>query len=443
MLKTTNNQLLDVEELSCEEALPILTKISPELVKAIKDLPETHRYPFYKASYHFGAQIVDQKGVYLPLSNGTSILINDPLVPQPLKNGLGYIAGSSYPIGIVLNKKCEFYLQNGEKITPYIMLKPGDIFGISKTFTKNVDDTPSTCFWDLVAGARSVFMLAKISSNPQHTLIKRKYGLVSRPPTNYLNQWQVFKELAIKTDSDWRAEILFLDNKWIDLLKNSDYVALRAQILALNPPEIWHHQPSWDMAFGKIENARRLNSYPSDILDAARHLFNIVAGLFPGFAPSSDEMAAPINLLQEIYANVYELEHAAIIMEPAIISVNDKLPLFYSLNWPTSPKSVPKNLDNKKSVVYNLSILMDIVENYQIDLTSESDIMNDLEVRAPSLWKAASQAKFSFYDNEYEKYMGIKDIAALQDEDLRFACDNKSTFPSYSGFLKGLVKISV
>lgn len=440
MLKTTDDRLLDVEELSWKEAAQILSKTSPGLVSVINALSEDQRYPFYKASYRFGEQMVDQNGVHLPLNDGGTILLNDPRLPEVLKANLGNTTGISCPIAITLNKKCEFYLQSGEKITPYMILKPGEIFGISKNMSKQ--DEPITHFWDLVAGARSIFMLSKISSNPQHTHLKRKYDLLSRVPTSYSAQWLTFTELALKANSDWRAEVLFFDNRWAHALKeDNNYAALKAQILSSNPSEVWHHQPSWDIVFGKIEAARNLTSYPSDILDTARHLFNIVAGLFPGFAPATDEMAAPIHLLQEVYTNVYELEHAAIIMEPVTMSVHDKVPLFYSLNWSTSPRSIPKSMNNKKSVVFNLSILMEIMSYYQADLAREFEININQKFRINSLWQAASRAKFAFYDNEYEKYRGIKDVGVLPNEDPRFAY-NGGTFPAHSAFLKGLVKIS-
>lgn len=439
MLKTIDDRLLDIEELSWEEAAQILSKSSPGLVDVINDLPKELRYPFYKVCYRFGEQIVDKDGLHLPLNNGGTVLVSDQCVPETLKKNLGCATGISCPIGVISNKKCEFYLQHEEKITPYMILKPGEVFGISKNMGEN--DEPVTCFWDLVAGARSLFMLSKISNNPQHTHLKRKYELSSRAPTNYSTHWLTFKEIALKADSTWRAEILFFDDRWADALKDIKYAALKSQILSANPSEIWHHQPSWDIAFGKIEAARNLSAYPVDILDAARHLFNVVAGLFPGFVPATDEMFAPIKLLQEAYTNIYELEHAPIIMEPAVMSISYKLPVYYSLNWATSPKSIPKTMDNKKSVVFNLSILMEIIRDYQDDLTQKSRITSSLKLRTRSLWQAASRAKFSFYDNEYKTYKGIKDVATLPSEDSRFACEGK-TFPVHSAFLKGLIKIS-
>lgn len=435
MIKTTDDRLLNVEELTWEKAGPIIETVAPHLVEAIDELPAEKRFPFYKASYHFGTQIIDQNGVYLPLADGDNISFNDPHLPDSIKKGLGYITGKANPIGLTLNKKCEFYLQYGEKVTPYTVLNPGEIFGLSKNFSNGINDIYSTCLWDLVAGAKSVFMLAKVSNNPQHTSLKRKYDLSSRAPTNYPEQWMVFKEIAAKTHAPWRAQILFFDNRWTDLLKDKQYLNLHAQVAKSNPPGIWHHQPSWDVAFGDIEARKHLTAYPADILDAARHLFSIAAGSFPGFIPATDEMSAPIGLLQEAYTNTYELEHAAIMMEPSLISFTEKYPLFYSLNWPTSPKSIPKNMDNKKSVIFNLSILIEIIKTYQLNLET------DLKFRAPSLCKAASGVDFSFYDNDYQKYKGIKDVNLLPGEDPRFVCSKSASFPNHSSFLKGLIKI--
>ena len=72
---------------------------------------------------------------------------------------------------------------------------------------------------------------------------------------------------------------------------------------------------------------------------------------------------------------------------------------------------------------------------------TKSGISSNLRFRINSLWQAASRARFAFYDNEYEKYRGIKDISVLPNEDPRFTY-NDGTFPAHSAFLKGLVKIS-
>ncbi|MDQ5921699.1 MAG: hypothetical protein QG673_1758, partial [Pseudomonadota bacterium] len=106
MIKTTDDRLLNVEELTWEKAGPIIETVAPHLVEAIDELPPEKRFPFYKASYHFGTQIIDQNGVYLPLADGDNISFNDPHLPDSIKKGLGYITGKANPIGLTLNKKC-------------------------------------------------------------------------------------------------------------------------------------------------------------------------------------------------------------------------------------------------------------------------------------------------------------------------------------------------
>ncbi|MBP9741727.1 MAG: hypothetical protein KBD37_00040 [Burkholderiales bacterium] len=442
MLKTTTDKLINVEELSWENTLTLLDKATPKLAAVVKDIPPALRYPFYKASYRFGEQIINKNGVYLPLADDEPILLNDDTLPQILKENLGYAAHVQLPIGLLVNNNCEFYLQNSSKITPYTTLKPGNVFGISNNSTK--DNLASHSLWDLTAGARSIFMLAKISNTPQHNILRKSYDLSSRPPRDYTDHWAVFKELALKANSQWRTEILFFDNRWAKLLADEKYLPLKAQLLALQESEAWHHQPNWNLTLGQIEVARALTSYSSEILDAAKHIFSIAAGLFPGFAPAMNETSAPIELIQKAYTEVYELEQAPIIMEPAALHANDKLPVFYSLNYPSSPKSTPTDTNNRKSVISNLSILMEVLKNYQLHLTEEPEFRNQLRIRALSLLNAMTHTKFSFYDNEYSSYKGINDPATLPLEDPRFACNKKNQpFPVHGAFLKGLVSISL
>lgn len=444
MFKTQDNRIIDIKELSCEDIFPILDTSLPELAKTVHMLPVNIRPKFFKASYRYGAKIIDENGVYLPLANGEEVLCNDSTLPERLKRGLSYDPNFINPVGILLNRTCEFFVQDEQKTVPHAVLQPGETFGLSSVLDNATNQTPkeqavSIFQWDLIAGARSVFMLSKLAHKRQHIKLQRSYGLTANIPKSYEEQWHVFKDIAHKSDSPWRVEILYFDNKWFDLLKDPKYGAyLFMQLSAMHKltNRIWHHMTSWDNTYGKIELKKSMADYPLDILFTAKHLFAISAKCAVGFRPANNEDAAPIKLLQDAYVDNYGLEYCPTIMEPAIFCSEKQQPVYYSVNYPTLAQYSPDKNHPGRRVITTLYKVKQVMELYQTNIQRRKDI------RAKSLLNAAAKAVFSYYHDDPQDYGSIKNSALLPKEDLRFISKNNCNFPYHSAFLKGLIKIS-
>ena len=75
-----------------------------------------------------------------------------------------------------------------------------------------------------------------------------------------------------------------------------------------------------------------------------------------------------------------------------------------------------------------------------------TDILNypDTKIQTPLLYDTVAGAEFSYYHPDPGKYSTIKNSALLPTEDKRFRCNHlpDATFPTYSAFLKGCIKIS-
>ncbi len=444
MLTTEENQTLDLDELNWSEARLLLLPLAPDLVKIIDALAPDASYTLYKARYPFGAKIIDKTDCYLPLKNGKTIHFNDDYLPQNISKNLRYDPMTTNPVGIVLSKQSEFYLSTNNRMMPYAMVSPGDMFGLARILdnaeaTQEGELTHRSFFmWEMTSGARSLFMLPKITENLSHTRLNKRYQLSLTKPEGCETHWDIFKAIAEKEQSPWRSEFLYFSNQWFTKLTDpawSDFYnyCLRKNRLSYS---YWRNILSWQITFNVIEQTKNLR-FSSYTLDTAKHLFAIAAGSLPGFKPATDETAAPIHLLQEAYVEGYGLtEYWPVLMELASFSLKDKAPVYYSLNYPTLAQCDPGAFKGK-SLITLLDELQLVVEKYQKGIRSDTLAM------ASSLYETAQEVEFSYYHSDPGEFLNIHDNTLLPIEDPRFVIPGASgEFPKHSPFLKGCIKIA-
>ncbi len=445
MFKTKDGQLAEVERLTWSEASVLLRHINSNLVKIINEIDPNPGYYLYKASYHFGAQIIYDSDVYLPLINKEAITFNDPLLPQQLSEDLSYDDKVSNPLGIMLNRNSEFYLSMGNRIMPHMLIGPGEIFGLARILDNVFRPDPaspssiSAFGYNLNAGARSVFLLPKITESISHNKLKKQFDLTTTKPTGLEDHWSIFKEISDKSDCSWRADVLFFSNKWISQLGEAKWKPLLiyfSQIFRTSY-SIWHNIQGWEATFSKIEQDKLLNSYFSQYaLDTAKHLFTIAANRAPGFSPAIDDISAPVELMKDVYTNAYGLvDYWPIIMESTRFDKNKGQAVYYSLNYATLPKYNPETFKGKTIVN-----LLDEVQ-YSIEIYQDS-ILNSSYSKANSLYNAALAVEFSCYHNDPGSHTKIESNTVLPEKDHRFISNGSGIFPQHSQFLKGCIKIA-
>ena len=449
MFKTKDGHALDIERLTWREASQILSSLNPRLAKIIDDLDPDKSLYLYKVRYPFGHKIIYDLETYIPLTEGGHVAFNDAdALPKELFDDLNYNQTVGSPLGVITDKNCEFYMPFGNRILPHMMISAGDIFGIARSLNNALPDdfkyhssSPST-MWDLNSGSRSSFMLPKISDNTGHTKLKNMLALDIIKPESYQEHNEVFTHIAERSKSPWRSEVIFFSNKWQEKLKDPAWSDLYGYLSLVNRSfnKIWHNTPNWTAVYNEIEFAQRLGHHSSYVLGTARHLFTIAVGCAPGFRPATNEDSIPLNLIQEVYIDGYELtDHWPIIMEPAQFSYNYRDdPIYYSLNYPTLAQHNPSTYKGK-SIISLEEDVESVIENYC------NGILKSARALAPSLYNAAKMVEFSFYHNEHgNNRKNIKNNLDLPLEDPRFNCHHHpdASFPTHSPFLKGCIKIA-
>ena len=152
-----------------------------------------------------------------------------------------------------------------------------------------------------------------------------------------------------------------------------------------------------------------------------------------GFAPAIDDELLPLSVIQEVYAECYQLEHQPIIAIPAYYNYIEPKPVYYSLQYPSLCSYSPK-ARNASTIHSDLIALIDVVNKYQKDFSYPIR-----ECRNTILEEISKSAKFNFYHPMTHDNTIIKSPKTIPVQDERFSGIMK--FPVNAAFFKGCISI--
>ena len=163
-------------------------------------------------------------------------------------------------------------------------------------------------------------------------------------------------------------------------------------------------------------------------------------GAYPGFAPAVNNVLAPIERLQEIYADIYELENIPIIMQPTYLNQkNPEHPIYYSLTYPTTISFSPKSRRNANKIS-ELKEIQHVLKRYVEQIANTEFNIHDVP-----LANVPQSIQFDcFHTSQISKE--IRDGALIFEEDNTFSKlsikKQGYNFPDKSPFLRGCVRIA-
>ncbi|MEN9391362.1 MAG: hypothetical protein RL017_660, partial [Pseudomonadota bacterium] len=354
---------------------------------------------------------------------------------------LAYDFDTEDPLGIVISKTSEFYISAQDGTYPHSLITPGQMFGITRAVdTLDVLPSASALIWNLNAGAKSLFMLSKISDKESHYKLQQKYKIKSQVPASTNEHFALFVELSRKINSNWQSEIIYFPRDWINKLKTAAWAEISTTLIHNHRKSynLWHNQMVlWNAAFIEIEQEKSLINYPMYSLATAKQMFIIAGNSAIGFKPATTDEMGPMAELQELYINVYGLKgtnNNAVIMEPAKFDVNAKLPIYYSINKPTFIQN-SLEASKKKSQILLLEEIRWINEIYRKNILAKKE-------HVKFLYNVTAATNFEYYHTNPQDYENIKEASLLAKEDERFTKNLPGLFPSTSSFFKGCIKIS-
>lgn len=386
--------------------------VNPELADIISELSVGGSCPLYKVRYPYGAEILAGGRLHLPSADGRILPIDHPDLPADIRKNLGYILGM--PVGVVLDKSIEVFLSVNGRITPLSVMTPGKIFGTWANLEPDFSCERGT-MWNITAGARSIFMLPKITDNGLHKRLQRMCGLLSPSPKGFPEHWQIFSELmshrSQTTDESWEVELLFFSKEWVEKQKEPLWHALRLYLYsyAWKGSASGRNQFIYDI---ELYNALESNNLKPDpyLVDTARFLLSISAGSQMGFGVAIDDEAAPVRFIQNVYRDIYSIPYAPTIMRPMFLKRKpDAQPVYYSLHLPTLSGFSPKGrkLASKK---YNLKEIKYILQKVSSELHADKFALGDSPVSLHNLTRDVAMRYFHTDDDQFGEIQHASEI---------------------------------
>jgi len=433
------------EVLTWKQARPLVKgSCDDELVQIIDRISPDDRYKLIRVRFPFGDKIVENGLLNFPVDKTKLLPLTDLKLSDFVKKNLTYLP---VPLGIITKNHVEVYRENADKVFSLAINPHGFEFGIWEF-------CGSTTPYSIVSGARSLYMIPRISVAALHKKLRNKYGISSAVPQRLMNHWDVFKDLSRSSSfgESWCSEILFLTKDWFDRLKDKnispDWLYLKSHIQQKG----WEHSTIgrkrlvldvlWQAIVHDLNcEGLKINPY---VVDTFKHMIFVMLGMLPASAPfSGDEHLGPLNKLQEAYVDDYGLaDYIPTIMMPSYFSMKEKLPVYYSLQNPTLLELSPRT----KQITSNMDDLREL-KFFTEHLVKES-VNTDLNIDGCLLSELLQKISFHFFHGDQFAYGGIiKPTSKLPEQDLRFSYTkiplNKAQFASNGAFIRGCVRLSL
>ncbi len=427
-----------------------VAKVEPTFAKIVDELEPDDSFPLYLAYYPYGALIGDTESQLYPTQDGKLYRLTDNNVPSSVVQDLGYGYGSS-PLGIVLEKQFELFIDLKHKgiSVPFGVYGPGDIFSFYTNLTKREKYQYSTnTVLTSASGVRSVFMLPNIGCATNHSNLQRDFNIKNPAPKSMYDHWHIFKNI-INSDiinSDWRMCVLYFSEKWINQLQdNKAWAYLKAYLheLAWKRSQYTRSQDDYDLAFSVIQEKRNLKPNPY-LVDTARHLFKIILGHAPGYAPACEDEALPLEIIQQVYTSSYGLKkYIPTVIHPVSFNFEKDInPIYYSLQHPSTYVFAPKSR-KVFSKLFEMRELEYIMHVYFEELAKKNSFCSD-----SILCEVVKHIELNYFHNEVDRHKIVRPSAEILQLDNRLKYTSKNfqienaMFASDAPFVRGCISIT-
>jgi hypothetical protein len=434
-----------IEKLTWKKARKEVFNVNPGFAEIIDALSPDDKHWLVKVRYPYGSPVMEKSVLMLPNSKGDIVPITDSSIDSELREGIDYNLNSN-PVSVVLKNAFEIFLPLEDRTIPLSgVINPGTVFGAWRRLTPEKTEHPAF-IWDMTAGARSVFMLPKITEGLRHKKLEKAFGVSSNLPKTLMRHWDVFRQLANSssiTQEPWSAEILYFSKHWFNHLKDEKWAQFYQYFYHSGwaGNEFWRNQPIWNLIFSLIlkDYESRPNAY---VMDTAKYLLNMGAGALPGLGPVRDTTAGPFDLIQDIYTNVYDIRnYPPIIIQPQRFRLRDTSapPVYYSLQFPNALEFKPSSR-MRASVISDLHEIRSLMMRYEQELLS-----NRFNIGGTSLRDLFDRISYDYFHSGVELHNGMRDSKEmLSDIGLRTTLDGKlhDSFPSSCLFGKGCIRLA-
>lgn len=383
-----------------------LKQIEPLFTSIVDELEPDDAYPLYILNFPYGEMIGDDHSQFIPHESGKGFhRLTSPNLPEQIAKDLGY-GKDSAPLGMVLNKAIEFYvdLPNKTLTLPIRIAYPGEFYNFSRILSIPSNKKPfaPNGLLKATAGARTTFSLPYLTCSTSFTRLERDIGTLSKYPASQYDHFQLFKEICNNEiqPSKWRMQLIYFSKSWIDSILNDEkWFKLRSYLyqLAWKASDYKRNQFYYDISYSIIQEEGNCRTNPY-LNDTARHLLDMAIGAFPGLAPQTDDKLLPLKTIQHTLSYSYGLKkHIPTIIAPAYFDYTYTKPVYYSLQYPITRAFSPKT-KNSISMLNHLHDLKKIMGRFIAGIIKEDSMWYDT-----ILIDAVKNIQFTYIHNNQNK----------------------------------------
>lgn len=411
-----------------------VNSVNQELAALIDDISPSKHFPLIKGHYRYGEAITNNGMVLVPEGDDVDVANEAAAL---LEQGV---------LCLQLNNESEKFHQMDGRTVPLDMFSAGEMFGFGSALqplTGLPIGQPTT---QITAGARSVFMLPKVTDARSHKRLNVKFGFNEPAPANLSEHWAIFKQIdsGMPQDNPWLSTVLFFPSIWFQPSKDGSWLAFHNYLLKMAWRSSYTSAPRWDKTllwekFCQVIRAKNLKPGPY-MMDTVKHLFSIALGSAPGYKIVADKQdALPSVLLEQAYMDVYLLkDYAPIMMRPYRLGRNrENVPVYYSLGYPTLIEGSP-TIRKAPSIITELRELKKLISIFQSVLSEEVDSMGGI---------IPSQLQYEYYHSGDDPFGEIRNSLDIEEMDgIISSCLNHRypgrEFSAYGPFLRGCVGVT-
>jgi hypothetical protein len=388
-----------MEELTWKDARKYVQKVEPNLANVIDQFDPDSSYKLYLVRYPYGRMVFKKAILNLPNKDGELVALNHPTISSHIREQLSYRV---IPMGLLLEKSLEMHAELDERVIPLMMISPGKLFGAWEILDP-VNSYFVKLSWNISSGARTVFTLPKITDKTGYQRLAKEFDIKNIHIAKDLSDhWHLFRALAKSSHfpETWESKVLFFGKKWFEEIhkKNANLV-LKNYLYetAWQQSSFWRFFVTLNLVWQQFSSLLKLSyikcgSYP---LETLKHIIMMGIGALPALtAYDPKEMTCPINALQKILIDFYEINYNPTIIIPSHVNYEEKgIYYYYSINAPTLIESVPKTRE-VSNVMQTTREIKKILECFQ-----EETIKGNLYLENTPLYKMLNTIIFNFFHN--------------------------------------------
>lgn len=434
------------KKLTWKQVRKDVKKVNPELARIIDFLSPSDDYWLLKAVYPYGGKVMQKSLLSLPNGKGDIVPITDETIDPEIREGLKYNLCSN-PLSLVLKNSFEIYLPLKDRVLSLAgLLLPGGVFGASRMLDPENIEEP-IFHWEMTSGARSIFMLPRITDEIKHTKLQKEFGITASVPRTLMQQFDVFRELANNervNQEPWYGEILYFPECWFSSLGDTEWKDFYDYFYhsGRGITSSWRVQPIYyNLIFSLIlsEYESRPNAY---IMDIAQYLVNMGVGAVTGLGPALDTSSGPWDLIQSIYQDIYEIKnYPPVIIQPQFFNMRDPKspPVYYSLQFPCATEFKPSTR-KKVSIITDLHEIRSLMRRYERDFLADK-----YNLGGTSLYDLFRKVQYDYFHSASDLHEGMMETTAMaSDKGLRTTVDGRvhEEFPTSCLFGRGCIRLT-